>query len=659
MRLIEEVKINNVIKEIYYYNFELVQDGIFLIEILASAKSWWQNFISLRSFFNDDDIVLNLDGNEIFASISKDMDVKAVWNGNELKGLSKTVLLAVRLKKGNHTLSFKPDKRPSLENIRMMELEPKDNNKIIYVPTVNNPPENGDRRPWISYFFLNLAVAELTILAGADKEGRDDQDIKLIVDGEVEMSDEKKSHKDWLWCGKVLKGKEKEFKKEVNMQEGKHFVELWADKSPYLKKMEVIVAVLNNGIDESSGKIIQPYLCGGSECKEDYNRYDNIISDAVSYWNNEFLKDTDPPDEILDPNLVKAIIYQESRIGFDKTAGVNVMQVGNKGDPSILTLKGELPEYWIHNGKTILLKYNAEVKSVEESVNWGVRWLYHKAQGSTKDKKRYWIPWREAVIKYGPPKDEYVSSVWGIYKQGIKNDKKIGIIRLWSIVLIIMTLFLNGGTVYSLENQIRDQIIIDGQSEQLEGIELAHNQDKKYFLAQIEWEKDWWEELKIGRVEDKSIQWFRVDEPPSEQAILSARFIDLNDFSNPLVEVYGLTHVGHGFLYIYEIYNGELRLLLKTPAVDYNPDIRWAPGNYERYGYGNCGEIFSGGRLMGSYRDVNRDGMPDVLLDGTVEVVCEKMDKDYRYFDKVKTDEREVEKVFLWDQNKQMWILSA
>ncbi len=658
MRLVKEEKLNREIKETFDFVFESANKGIFLIEILASAKSWWQNLKGLRSFFKDDDITLSLDSVEIFTSNSKDGDVRTIWNGNELKSLSKTVLIATKLDKGKHSLTFQPDKSPYLESIRITELEGKDADKIIYVPATNNPPEKGDRRPWISYFFLNLAVKELSILAKANKEGGDDQDIKLIIDGKTEVSDEKNSHKDWFWCGKVLKGNEKEFKKELNLDKGKHFIEFWADKCPYLKKIEVSIALLDDNISEGNDKVIKPYTCGGVGCREDYNRYDEMISEVVSYWNNEFLRDTDPPDEPLDPNLVKAMMYQESRVGFDKTAGVNVMQVGNEGDPSVLTLRGELLEYWIHDKKTIPLKYDAKVESVKDSVNWGVRWLYHKAQGSTKDKKRYWIPWREAVIKYGPPKEGYINSVWDIYKKGIKNDKKLGTIRLWSIILIVMMLFLNGSTAYSLENKIKDQIV-KGQSEQPEGVELVYSQDKKYFLVQIEWEKDWWEELKIGRVENKSIKWLRIDKPPGEQAILSGRFISLKGFANPLVEVYGLTHVGHGFLYIYEIRDDELNLLFKTAVVDYNSDIRWAPGNYERNGYENCGEVFSNGKLVSEYGDINQDGAPDVLLSGVEEVVCEKEDKNHIRFDEIKVDSHKVEKVFLWDKNEQSWVTSS
>ena len=652
MKSIFTEQINKELKHDFVYPFE-TNEGIFIIEIIARAKSWWQNLKGLRSFLKDDDITLNIDSKEIFTSNSNDKDVKAIWNGNELKGLAKTVLVAVKLKKGKHIITLNPDQSPSLESIKISELEEKDNNTIIYSPSDNNPPEKGDRRPWISCVFINLAIKELSVLAKADKQGRDDEDIKLLVNGKIEKNEDNKPHKDWLWCGKVLNGKEKEVVKAFNLEKGTHSIELWADNSPYLKKIEVTV-LPDNDSGEYSEKTIKPYKYRGVFGNEDYNRYDAIIAETVAYWNNEFLKDTDPPDDTLDPNLVKAMIYQESRMGFDETAGINVMQVGKEGDPSVLTLTGELPEYWIHNGKLILLKYDAKVESIKDSVNWGVRWLYHKAQGSTNDKKRYWKPWREAVIKYGPPEEEYIVSVWDIYKKGIKKEKN-GTIRLWSIVLfLISSLFLNGGVAYSLENRIRDQIM-RGEREQLEDIKLAYSQDKNYFLAQVELEEDWWEELKVGRIKNQNIEWLRINKPPSEQAILSARFIDLEGFSDPVVEVYGLTHPWHGFLYIYEIKDDKLNLLFRTIAVDFNPDTRWAPDNYKKYGHGTCGEIFSNGKLTSEYKDVNKDGNLDLILSGTKEIICEEMDENYQNAREVTVDSTQIERKFLWDNDARVW----
>jgi hypothetical protein len=654
MRLLHNQKINKEIKEEYFYSFE-TNERVYLIEIIAQAKSWWQNLKSFRSIFKDDDIILYLDNIEIFTSNSKKSDVRAIWNGNELKGLSKTVLIAINLKKGQHILRLRPDQSPSLESISIRELEEMDNQTIIYSPSDNNPPKKGDRRPWINFILQNLAIKELGIVASANKSGQDDDDIKMIIDGKVEKNENKNSHKDWYWCGKILKGSEMEFKKELNLEKGKHFIELWADKSPTLKKIEMVILATNN---ENSEAIIKPYTCGDAGCKEDYNRYDAIIAEVVAYWNSEFLKNTDPPSELLDPNLVKAIMYQESRVGSDKTAGSNIMQVGNDGDPSILTLRGSLPEYWINNGKVALLKYDAKVETVKDSINWGVRWLYHKAQGITPDNKRYWKSWPEAVLKYGPGKQEYVDSVWNIYKKGVKKEKN-RTIYLWSIILfMLMVLFSSKSNAHTLDAKINDQITKE-QNQEIEGIELNYSEDKNYILAQVEREKDWWEELKVGQIKNENINWLKINDPPGEQAILSGRLIKIKNFINPIVEVYGLTHAGHGFLYIYKIQNNELNLLFKTPAVDINPDIRWAPDNFNKYGYNNCGEIFSNNKLASEYIDVNKDGNSDLVLSGTKKIICEKRDEFLKNAYEITASSAPIYKEILWNKYEYAWINTA
>lgn len=653
MKLLHSQKINKEIKEEFFYSFE-TNEGIYLIEVIAKAKSWWQNFKSFKSLFKDDDIILSLDNTEIFTSNSKNKDVKAIWNGNELKGLSKTVLIAIVLKKGGHILRLKPNQNPSLESISIIELEETDNNTIVYSPLGNNPPEKGDRRPWINYVLQNLAIKGISVTASANKQGRDDEDIKLIIDGKVEGNENKNSHKDWYWCGKILKGSIATFQRQVNLEKEKHFIELLSDGSPSLKKIEVSVLSDNNN---SNGEYpIKLYEYKGVFGNEDYNRYDSIIAEVVAYWNNEFLKDTNPLNEALDPNLVKAIIYQESRVGYYKGENKNIMQVGNPGDPSLKTLRGEFKEYWIHNGEKILLKYDAKVESAKDSINWGVRWLFHKAQGITNENKRYWKSWKEAVVGFGPPPASYAISVWNIYKKGIKKEKN-GIIHLWSVALLALAslVFFDTSAASSLKNRVKNEFNID-QYEILENVEIKYNPtDKNYFLAQIEWAKDWVEELKVGRLQDEKIEWLDLKNPPEEQSILSAKFLKLKGFSNPIIEVYGMTHAGHGSLYFYEIKDNTLNLLFKTVAVDSNPDTRWAPDNYQKYGYSTRGEIFASDKLVSEYKDMNKDGVSDLILSGTKKIICEE-DKSLNHTYEIQAGNVPIKKFFLWNQNKHAWI---
>jgi len=242
LKLIDKKEINKEIVDKYNYDFYLADDGLYLIEIIASAKSWWQNLksLKLRSLFKDDDITLILDKLEITTATSNDIDARSAWNGNELKGLLKTVLIAVHLKKGKHILYLSPDQSPYLKTITVSQLDQP--NKIIYTPTDNNPAQAGQGRPWLSFVLINLAIQNLTISAKANKRAGDDDDIKLIIDGEIQKNQVKNSHKDWYWCGKISKGEEKKFTKQVSWNGGLHYLDLYSDESPFLYSIELALA---------------------------------------------------------------------------------------------------------------------------------------------------------------------------------------------------------------------------------------------------------------------------------------------------------------------------------------------------------------------------------------------------------------------------------
>jgi len=459
MKLIKQEKINREIIDKFDYDFILENDGLYLIEIIASAKSWWQNLKSFKSLLNDDDLTLSLDRMEISTSLSNETNARAVWHGNGLKGFLKTVVIAIKLKKGKHTLFFTPDQKPYLKSIIISQ--PEEADKITYIPLDNNPAQKGNGRPWLSFVLINLSVKDLLVSAKASKPGGDDDDIKIIIDGETQKNSDKKSHKDWYWCDKVSKGEKKEFKKTVSFNGGMHTIDLWADESPFLEKIELSLSE-----DASYNEnIVRPYIYKGVNGQEDYNKYDTAIRETVDYWNGKFLEDSNPPEKILDANLVKATIFQESRMGYGERTGINIMRVGVQGDASLKTLRGELKEYWIHDGKKIQLKYNdAIINKPEDSIKWGVRWLYHKAMGITDDNKRYWLTWREAVKKYGPPNEKYSNNVWDIYTKGVDKRGKSPV-KLWFIFIPLMLVILSGA-FWLHNNQGR--------------VFISYYQDKKY-----------------------------------------------------------------------------------------------------------------------------------------------------------------------------------
>jgi len=396
---------------------------------------------------------------------------------------------------------------------------------------------------------------------------------------------------------------------------------------------------------------VKKYSYKGVDGNEDYNKHDDLIKNTVDYWNDQFSKDTDPPSELLDPNLVKAILYQESRVGNDKLAGVNIMQVGNPGDPSIRTLRGELKEYWIHDGEQILLKYDAQVGTEDDSVMWGVRWLYHKAQHINHSGHRYWGTWKEAVKSYGPPKKDYAESVWGIYKDGLKKEKDTTL-KLWSHIVAIplLCLFLFGQQTPDLKSAIIN-FFDSGTRLQIQDVDITYDiANPSLFAAIIEEEKDWFEQLAVGLWDGAKIKWIRLGSVPDEISIRSARFVHLQGFENSLLEVYGQTHMGYGALHLFEVDGEKAHQIFETAAVDIQNDSIWSKENEEKYGYSTCGETYNLGQLTASYSDLNNDGIDDLTLSGKINVDCEKLlglKDGYMTYEDVRVDQYRVQKEFV------------
>jgi len=214
-----------------------LEDSTCLVEVIASAKSWWQNFKYSRAFFKDDDIFLYLDNQELTTSLKTKQDARSAWNGNELKGLEKTVLVVACLKQGNHVIKLKSNQSPYLKSISVSQVEEKD--KIVYIPTDNNPAQRSQGRPWLSYIVLDLFITKLSITAKTNKNRKDDDDLKLIVNGKIQKNENFKSHRDWYWCGKVLKGKDKIFSKDINYKTKQYNFDLYSDETPRLSRIEI------------------------------------------------------------------------------------------------------------------------------------------------------------------------------------------------------------------------------------------------------------------------------------------------------------------------------------------------------------------------------------------------------------------------------------
>src|SRR3989344_601115 len=287
MRSILEEKFNKYIKDEFVYDFDIPETGLCVIEISSQAKGWLQNTLKFISFFQDDDLVVKIDNIEFYKLSGKRglFDSEAAWNGNKLKGHPQINVFFIYFDAGKHTLRFIANQLPFLETVRICQAINEQN--FLFEPVKSYQIERGNRRPWLIFILVGLELARLKIQASADqKQGDDDDDLQLKINGERQINDAKGAHKYWYWCGRVLRGQSKIFDKKLNLATGLHYIELWADNIPVLESVEM--ALLKKGKSNGEDSFITPYTYEGVNGSEDYNRYDAIIEEVVAYWNNEF-----------------------------------------------------------------------------------------------------------------------------------------------------------------------------------------------------------------------------------------------------------------------------------------------------------------------------------------------------------------------------------
>lgn len=145
---------------------------------------------------------------------------------------------------------------------------------------------------------------------------------------------------------------------------------------------------------------------------------------------------------------------------------------------------------------------------------------------------------------------------------------------------------------------------------EIERIELVKfDQDEDLFVALFDSQAHWWGDFVVFCADGSDLRWVATipekDEPLAAYGV-SARGFRLPGFPEPFVEVVWSSHRGNGDVYLYELREQRLRLVLSATAVD-----------RER----TEGSVFRGGVLSRSYADVDGDGHLDVSLTGTRDQV--------------------------------------
>lgn len=447
MKSIIRKQYNKTLEHSFDDSFDL-EKGLYLFEITASAQSWWQNTTGRRALLKQDSLTLTLNSKELFPLPQKrKLLADDLWNGNILRGNSQTIYLLTNLLKGSVSIGFSVHGKPFLQEL------------VIYsiidgeVAFQNLSPSKRDRIPWLTFLMsegVMLNSISLSVIAGV--VGGDDQDLQLVIDGKKELNQKNISHKEWYWCGYALRGKSLKFERRFENGNESSRIDLLADGTPIVQSLIYKIQVAQ--VDHPVPRLYRPGPRG-----EDYNTYDALIAKVVYDWNQEFLAKKQPAPSPLDPSLVKAIAYQESRLGYGANT-VNypvypdIMQVGDTRNPAIHALRSEKEfqeREWddVKQGSAVLrFSENVEIKEPRDSIYWGVRWLYHKAQ-YIKDNKRVWKSWEEAVEGYHKQGDKlYRASVMKIYRRGVDGNG----MKVWFFAAGLALLMTGAMTVFGLSN---------------------------------------------------------------------------------------------------------------------------------------------------------------------------------------------------------------
>lgn len=329
MRLLLEEKFNKHIKNEFVYGFDILEQGLYVVEISGRAKSWLQNTLKLISFFKDDDLVVKIDGRE-FPKLSGEkglFDSESAWNGNKLKNLSQINVFFVYFEAGKHTLKFTADQSPLLETVKIYQTENEQN--VVFEPVKSYQIEKGNRRPWLIFILVDLALERLKIQASANKKRGDDDDLQLKINGERQINDFPKYHKYWYWCGRVLSGQSKIFDKKLNLAADLHYVELWADNTPAVESIDFKLSMEMKPMEGEVGRIalyadIDPEV-KTANLRADSNDKSEILKKVpngarVVITKNEI--EGNRPDGYLS-DLWHEVLYQDTR-GFVHSSLVEI-----------------------------------------------------------------------------------------------------------------------------------------------------------------------------------------------------------------------------------------------------------------------------------------------------------------------------------------------
>lgn len=417
-------------------SFSVDKSAWFVIGITARVRSEKQRG---EDKTDDEELTIKLD-NTTFPKPNTDNELKnapAAFSGGTQHNEEKTVQIITVLAEGDHALTLSPQHRAEIIAVWYEPLTLTDNKISLYL---KEKAGNLDEKPWVTFALVSQRFTQVTVKAKVWWYFLDGDDLQIRINSIImPHATNTKRHKHWLFHARPILdtfGREQVETRSLSKTSPDQrisYVELWADRTPLLQEVVFEGEDLQREVELTTQ--LHQYSVGPN--REDFNQYDQIIMDVVSKLNQEFSKQDYPPPNLLDPNLVKAMAYVESKVGQYQAplgnypAFPDVMQIADPRNPAIHTLNNDgwvdpttgqkAEEYTLTNGLVKIMNYEgkAQVNAFEDSIYWGVIWLYHKAEILHGDDSRSWRPWPDAVTRYNGGGDtSYHKKVYAIYEKG-------------------------------------------------------------------------------------------------------------------------------------------------------------------------------------------------------------------------------------------------
>ncbi len=211
--------------------FSIDKSGLYNIIITARTQSSKQ------------DLRIEIDALNLREIPAKDKpqynNIPSAWNGTELKGLAKTIIFILKLNKGEHTVKFIPNQGAFIDEYKIEHIS--DSRNILFDLEVQ--AEAGDRRPWLTFVLIDLPLNYIRADISTQWHFLDGDDVKLIIDNTIKKNPQSIFHKNWIWSASILSkyfGRKREGKTFTeNLNNGVHFIEFWADKTPIIHRVEL------------------------------------------------------------------------------------------------------------------------------------------------------------------------------------------------------------------------------------------------------------------------------------------------------------------------------------------------------------------------------------------------------------------------------------